>query len=229
MASKNINAIIKNPVTIKIGDYKTELRSGSSVIDVKFPNVLKTEVGEIHFKNYYTAFLTIKAKEKTSNNIDADSSWKTVVDKLQLMPDAHCETGAQDYFHIKQKQFLFDMNNTIGLRFILQQPSPVWKEFKIEDIKIYRTSLQNESDIELPAWILKSLDLGDGDCKTDDKLKETHKKMESIEGLASVDIISQGLQKLWVLAEQSGMSQTSSSLGRYDVDGSYEINLLSYT
>jgi len=35
---------------------------------------------------------------------------------------------------------LFELVNVSALRIILQQPSPVWKEFKIEDLKIYRSS-----------------------------------------------------------------------------------------
>jgi len=34
----------------------------------------------------------------------------------------------------------FDLVNVTALRLILQQPSPVWKEFKIEDLKVFRGS-----------------------------------------------------------------------------------------
>ena len=35
---------------------------------------------------------------------------------------------------------LFDLVNVSALRLILQQPSPVWKDFKIEDLKVFRSS-----------------------------------------------------------------------------------------
>ena len=37
-------------------------------------------------------------------------------------------------------QFLCDMTNVVSVRLILQQPSPVWKEFKIEELKLFRIS-----------------------------------------------------------------------------------------
>ena len=35
---------------------------------------------------------------------------------------------------------LFELVNVSALRLILQQPSPVWKEFRIEDLKVFRSS-----------------------------------------------------------------------------------------
>ena len=37
-------------------------------------------------------------------------------------------------------QMLFELVNVSALRLILQQPSPVWREFKIEDLKVFRAS-----------------------------------------------------------------------------------------
>lgn len=37
-------------------------------------------------------------------------------------------------------QFSFDISNISAMRIILQQPSPVWKEFRIEDLRLYRSS-----------------------------------------------------------------------------------------
>jgi hypothetical protein len=35
---------------------------------------------------------------------------------------------------------MIELSNVIAIRVILQQPSPVWKDFRIEDLKLYRTS-----------------------------------------------------------------------------------------
>ncbi|KAK2167291.1 hypothetical protein LSH36_30g08054 [Paralvinella palmiformis] len=60
------------------------------------------------------------------------------------------------------------------------------------------------------------------DQEVDDGLLKNH-------GIKSVNVLSRDLQSLWALTEQSYINQTNISLGRYDVEGSYEINLLSYT
>ena len=40
------------------------------------------------------------------------------------------------------------LQNIISVRFILRQPSPVWKDFKIEDMRFYKTSI-NASYLDL--------------------------------------------------------------------------------
>lgn len=44
------------------------------------------------------------------------------------------------YKLILLSQFSFDISNISAMRIILQQPSPVWKEFRIEDLRLYRSS-----------------------------------------------------------------------------------------
>ena len=36
-------------------------------------------------------------------------------------------------------QFRCELNNVMSLRLILQQPSPVWREFKLEDLRLFRS------------------------------------------------------------------------------------------
>ncbi|XP_064632427.1 nicolin-1-like isoform X2 [Lineus longissimus] len=231
-----VNCVVKSPVHIKIGDYKTEFHSGCAIMDIKFPNVFRVEVGEIVFRNYYTASVTVKAREKGTMIDGAGTKWRTLVRNMTLMPYPHCEENSQSYFTIKKKQMLFDPAGINGLRFILRQPSPVWKEFKLEEVKIYKSTSQDLPDVHIPPWVIKQLVDKDKDEKVDgeDEEEETKHRTKSneikyIEGVPHIDVVTEGLQQLWAMTQQVKAAQTRTALGRYDVDGSYEINLLSYT
>ncbi|WAR25639.1 NICN1-like protein [Mya arenaria] len=233
MAERPLHCTIKNPVLITLTDLKSEFHSGCRIIDVSLSNIINPEVGEIHFKNSYTAYLTVKAKSKIQDSKDGgEVKWRTCVRKMRLMPSPHVEAGSQDFFVITRKQMSFDLVNVSALRLILQQPSPVWKEFKIEDLKIFRSSESSRPN-PLPAWL------------TDTPDKTTRKKVEQSEedwypppvvkkdadimGVANLESLSSSLQQLWALSEEVSAQQTNRALGRYEVDGCYEINLLSYT
>uniref|UniRef100_A0A0B6ZZT0 Nicolin-1 n=1 Tax=Arion vulgaris TaxID=1028688 RepID=A0A0B6ZZT0_9EUPU len=136
------------------------------------------------------------------------------IKRFKLMPDPHTETGAQDTFCLTKMHFQCDMSNVVSVRFILQQPSPLWKDFKLEELKLFRPSNGTQA-CSLPACILEDLN-------------EKSEKKE-LEGVPEIDVLSSGLQQLWALAEEAVSNQTKQSLGRYDVDGCYDINLLSYT
>ncbi|XP_033746579.1 nicolin-1-like isoform X5 [Pecten maximus] len=231
MASdRPIHCNIKNPVVVNIADAKNEFHSGCKIIDITFPNVTNPEsttilsicdrVGEIHFKNSYVAYLTVRVKQKPAPSEPGSDSgtpeikWRTCVQRMRLMSNPHCEAGSQDYYCISQKHFSFDLTQLTGMRLILQQPSPVWKDFRLEEIKLYRSSESNRPQ-PLPAWLIEEA--------------SNSSSKKRIEGLGSVDGISASLQQLWALSEGVASNQTEKALGRFDVDGCYEINLLSYT
>ncbi|XP_062590200.1 nicolin-1-like isoform X4 [Saccostrea cucullata] len=229
MGDRPLHCSIKNPFVLTVEDQKSVFHSGCKVIEVTFPNVSVPEkqtvpislcerVGEICFKNYYTAYISIRVKFKAAPDNGTDSAgdikWRTCVRKMRLMPNPHKESGSQDYFSISKKQFSFDISNISAMRIILQQPSPVWKEFRIEDLKLYRSSEMMSKPPPLPAWL------------TESSINSTKHKLEGIPNLES---ISSGLQELWGLSEEMAVNQTSTDIGRYEVDGCYEINLLAYT
>merc|ERR1712168_247452 len=102
------------------------------------------DVGEIQFRNYYVAFLTVRVRLKS--NADDDDVWRTLVKNKRLMDDPHSERGSHDIFIISRRDihgsssFLTPSSsssagvhsmmipmaeNVIALRFILRQPSPV--------------------------------------------------------------------------------------------------------
>lgn len=217
--TKPLGCTIKPPVSIITETGKGfPSQTGVKIIDITFPSIVNPEVGEIRFQNYYVAFLTVKAKikltEQTPREGTNDQGWRIALHKFQLMPDPHCEPGAQDVFCLTRKHFLCDMTNVVSVRLILQQPSPVWKEFKIEDLKLFRMSSGLRVP-PLPSWV------------TDDDKTKVGKK--ELDGVPDLDTLSASLQQLWALAEEAASNQTDESLGRYEVDGCYDINLLAYS
>ncbi|CAC5415807.1 nicolin-1-like isoform X1 [Mytilus californianus] len=247
MTDRPLHSHIKNPVILTISDGKTEFHSGCRVIDINFPNISNPEssnpisvsicerVGEIHFKNSYTAFITVRAKFKAqaeNGEVGGDAKWKTCVRRFRLMPNPHMEEGSQDYFCLGKKHFMNELSNITQLRVILQQPSPVWKDFRIEELKLYRSAEMNKTPA-LPSWLIEDSGKSkksDNDLDNDsfcDKLRS--ERSPCLASVPNLEAISSSLQHLWALAEEVGAKQTERALGRYEVDGCYEINLLSYT
>ncbi|KAI8742968.1 nicolin-1 isoform X2, partial [Biomphalaria glabrata] len=175
-------------------------------------------IGAVEFQNDYAAFITIRVKTKATDQAtkpaSSDQDWKTVVNAFKLMPDCHAEMGSQDTFCLTRKQFACDLNNVISLRFILQQPSPMWKDFNIHKIKLFKSS-GNRKHSALPNWLTES-----GSSKP---------RRKELEGVPDIDILSSNLQQMWALAEEAAANQPEQSIGRYEVDGCYDINLLAYT
>ncbi|XP_055999894.1 nicolin-1-like isoform X8 [Ostrea edulis] len=225
MGDRPLHCSIKNPVVLTVEDQKNAFHSGCKVIDVTFPNISVPEVGEICFKNYYTAYISVRVKFKAAPDNATDSGeikWRTCVRKMRLMPNPHKEGGSQDYFSISKKQFSFDISNISALRIILQQPSPVWKEFRVEDLRLYRSSEMLSKPPPLPGWLTE-----DSANSTKHKLELQTKAKEK--GIPNLESISSSLQELWGLSEEMSVNQSKTDIGRYEVDGCYEINLLAYT
>ncbi|ESO84393.1 hypothetical protein LOTGIDRAFT_236344 [Lottia gigantea] len=218
MQEKSILCSIKPTVSLLVGDHKHDFFSGCKMFDVTFPNIINPEIGEICFQNFYVAQLTIRAKFRSAdlNGQTGTLKWRTCVRKMQLMPNAHTEDGSHDYFTLNRKHFNFDIVNLSTLRFILHQPSPVWKDFKLEDIRFYR-SPQVSKSTGLPYWL------------TEEQTEEKAKDKQKLQGLPDLDMLSANLQALWSMAEEVSDNQSTVPLGRYEVDGCYDINLLSYT
>ncbi|XP_011794475.1 PREDICTED: nicolin-1 isoform X2 [Colobus angolensis palliatus] len=166
---------VKGTVALQVGDVRTSQgRPGVLVIDVTFPSVAPFELQEITFKNYYTAFLSIRVRQHTSAHTPA--KWVTCLRDYCLMPDPHSEEGAQEYVSL----------------FKHQSPS-----------------------MTLPKWLSHPVP-----CEQPALL---------CEGLPDPSRVSSEVQQMWALTEMIRASHTSARIGRFDVDGCYDLNLLSYT
>ncbi|XP_077948781.1 nicolin-1-like [Gasterosteus aculeatus] len=104
-------------------------------------------------------------------------------------------------------------DHVTSVRLILRQPSSAWLTFSLEQIQIFPQVPPNPEK-EVSDW-LSDLTLGD--------------QHPDLEGLPDPQTVSSSLQQMWALTEVMQSNQTSASIGRYDVDGCYDIKLLSLT
>jgi nicolin-1 len=223
MEGKLLPFVVRPAVVVGIVDGASEFYSGCAVVDVAFPKLVSADVDEIRFKNYYVAYLSVLARFRTAKSPDDKSNtneWKTVVRSMCLMPHPHCEQSSEDYFLLRSIDMLLPLRGVSELRFVLQQPSPQWKEFKLEELQLFGLSGAAPSEpAALPGWLTEL-----------DKEGATFRDEErQLKGVSSVSEISKRLQQMWALTVEAGSHEAPASLGRYDIDGCYDVNVLSYT
>ena len=221
MERQLVHCKVRTPVLVGISNGSSDFHSGCAVIEVLFPKVSSVDIEEINFRNYYTATLTVLAQMRpsTANNetTGVQPEWQICVRSKTLMPFPHFEQASEDYFTIKSSECLVALHGVTELRFVLQQPSPMWKEFKIEEIQVTRALLVITEKPELVRWLSEL-----------DKEKSSNEDQQ-LKGISSVADISKRLQHMWALTEnvQLGVANIT-NINRYDVDGCYDVTLLSY-
>lgn len=209
--SKPVSCTVKPPVFLHLGNTKTEVaQSGVCVVDVTLPFGKSVNIEEITFKNYYTAYVTLRLLRKIPGQ-EAPAKWTTALRDLPLMDNPHTERGSQDYFSVHRTQMQVEPDHVMSVRFILRQPSSAWLTFNLEEIKIYRY-IEPDPEKEVSDWLL------------DLTLVDHH---PDLEGLPDPQTVSSSIQQMWALTEVMQTNQTTASIGRFDVDGCYDINLLS--
>ncbi|XP_053159502.1 nicolin-1 isoform X1 [Hemicordylus capensis] len=217
MAHEPAPCTIKSPVMLQVGDVRTELsRPGVAVMDVVLPHSQTVDLQEIVFKNYYTAFLTLRVLRRSpaDHGNESPSKWVTCLRNYCLMPNPHTEEGSQNYYSLCRHQMLCDVDRVVAMRLILRQPSPVWVHFSIEELRLIPRD-QKSPQKGLPAWLSHP--------SPQERPRSLHDR------LPDADKVSSEVQQMWVLTEMLQASQPAARIGRFDVDGSYELNLLSYT
>lgn len=203
--------IVKKPVLLRVGDLASEFRSGVSVVDIILPGTNAVQVGKLTFKNSYTASITVNLK--VYDHAGAEQ-WKCLVKNYTLMPHPHLETGSQDFFVINVKKTDEPPPQVIMMRLILRQPSPHWSSFGVEEIKCFLCSPMNTSSV--PEW------LHDSDSQNPRGIK-------AIQNVSNSENVASSIQQLWALTQEMRSSKQNLCIGRFDIDRSYDINLLSYT
>lgn len=106
------------------------------------------------------------------------------------------------------------MARVLELRLILRQPSPLWLSFTVEELQIYQQGPKSPS-MTFPKWLSHPVP-----CE---------QPVPLLEGLPDPSRVSSEVQQMWALTEMIRASHTSTRIGRFDVDGCYDLNLLSYT
>jgi len=167
----------------------------------------------IEFTNEYTAFISIKVKQ----NVDDD--WRVLLKRFPLMKSPHGELGSNARFVFDHKQLLFMPRSIHQLRFILQQPSPIWKDFFLENVMI-TTQHITPNDRKPPIERLLTSALINDDHMTELTFPKT----------PPINELSQHLQALWAICAKMHQSDIGSDhIKRFDIDGNYDLQLLSYT
>ncbi|XP_026163209.1 nicolin-1 [Mastacembelus armatus] len=208
-----VTCTVKPPVYLHIGDAKTDTaHSGVCVVDVALPFGKPVNIEEITFKNYYTANVTVRLLKRNPGQ-EAPAKWCTALRDLPLMDNPHTEGGSQDYCSIHRTQMQVEPDYVASVRLILRQPSSAWLTFSLEEIKIY-PQMEPDPEKEVSDWL------------SDLTLVDQH---PDLEGLPDPHTVSSSIQQMWALTEVMQASQTAASIGRFDVDGCYDINLLSLT
>jgi len=175
-------------------------KSGCAIIDVVIPNNSGIKISEVQFKNNYTASICIKGKSFGGDD------FRTILKHYQLMKSPHYANDSQNVYKINLIENGCAVETLTSLRFILHQPSSLWQRFSIEDIKVYK-ALENITIVEKE----KENDEGVKDCDP------------------SISDIIQGLEKLVGQMERVKNHHSEFDPLPFDVDGCYDINLLSYT
>ncbi|XP_048813030.1 nicolin-1 [Lagopus muta] len=186
-------------------------RPGVAVIDVRFPRGGAADVHEIVFKNFYTAFLSVRAQRAGP---PGPRKWLTCLRDLRLMPCPHTELGAQEYFSLRRSQMLCDMEQVTALRFILRQPSPAWLHFGIEELQLFPPGSKT-SPQDVPSWL--------------SQLSPPERPLSLHGELPDPEKVAAEVQQMWALTEVVRARQAAARIGRFDVDGCYDVNLLSYS
>ncbi|XP_072522165.1 nicolin-1 [Salminus brasiliensis] len=212
MTGSPVNCTVKSPVALQIGDVvSNSFRPGVYITDVVFGEPVNIQ--EISLKNYYTAYLTVRVLKKEVGSEDGPAKWVTCLRNHCLMANPHTEEGSQDYFSIYRQQMLTQPDSVTTVRLILRQPSSVWLNFSVEEVKIYPL-MHEDSERDVPSWL--------------STITPAEEPLD-LNGLPDPDAVSSSIQQMWALTEIMQSSQSSASIGRFDVDGCYDINLLSYT
>ncbi|KAG9260184.1 nicolin-1 [Astyanax mexicanus] len=212
MTGNPVNCTVKSPVALQIGDVVSDsFHPGVYITDIVLGEPVNIQ--EISFKNYYTAYLTVRVLKKEVGSEEAPAKWVTCLRNHCLMANPHTEEGSQDYFSLYRQQMLTQPDNVTTVRLILRQPSSVWLNFNLEEIKIYPV-MNEDSERDVPSWL--------------SSITPAEEPLD-MNGLPDPDAVSSSIQQMWALTEIMQSSQSSASIGRFDVDGCYDINLLSYT
>ncbi|CAL8071996.1 unnamed protein product [Calicophoron daubneyi] len=116
---------------------QTDFLPGCVVKEFEFDDSQPVFLKEIIFSNYYSG--RICAKVCYRDKADSKEVWADLF-RIRLMPDYHSYAGAcarvkvslpDDYATVTSARWLLKVS------FLLQQPSPIWKEFSIHAVKFY--------------------------------------------------------------------------------------------
>ncbi|CAF4189687.1 unnamed protein product [Rotaria magnacalcarata] len=105
------------------------------------------------------------------------------------------------------------------IRFILQQPSSIWKDFTIDNVKIHNQTIPIKDRKPSIERLLASTLIND------DQMAEP-----AFTNIPTMNELSQHLQAMWAICAKMQQSDYGPEhIKRFDIDGAYDLQILSYT
>lgn len=86
------------PLSVSVSEGMPVQVWGNAVVGLRSP---VPQVQEIVFRNFYTAFLSVRVQRPGPGG---SQRWVTCLRDLCLMPCPHTEEGSQDYFCLRRHQ-----------------------------------------------------------------------------------------------------------------------------
>uniref|UniRef100_A0A8C1H488 Nicolin 1 n=1 Tax=Cyprinus carpio carpio TaxID=630221 RepID=A0A8C1H488_CYPCA len=158
-----------------------------------------TSIQEISIKNYYTVYLTVCLQRRE----DGSAKWVTCLRNYCLMSNPNAEAGSHDYFSIyRQQSFLL----YLGFEMLLEPDN-------VTTGRLFCYCYLKDSERGVPVWL--------------SPLTPVEEPLD-LNGLPDPETVSSSIQQMWALTEIIQASQTAASIGRFDVEGSYDVKLLSH-
>lgn len=93
-----------------------------------------SDIDFITFTNYYTCSVTVKWQ--SISNRDSEN-WNTCIENHILMKNCHCESGSEDNVVLGHSELKGSLKEVASLRIVMKQPSFMWKEYNILNLKCY--------------------------------------------------------------------------------------------
>ena len=148
MQPREIACTVDGPVPIHDSPH---LASGCLVQDVTLAS--PRSLHEIRFRNFYVHSLSLWVQRAEGEDLPPTSAsgtgttasgarpdklgpWELSVKDRILMPRPLCDAGSQDYITVSRKQSLTDWCGVTRLRFVLRQPVPHWRQFRLEQVRL---------------------------------------------------------------------------------------------
>ncbi|CAF1579430.1 unnamed protein product [Rotaria magnacalcarata] len=189
------------------------IQSGCKMYTWKCSDAPIKNFTSIEFVNEYTAFLSIKIKQH------ADDEWHVCLKRYRLMESPHGEIGSNSHITLDQKQLIFMPRAIYQIRFILQQPSSIWKDFTIDNVKIHNQTIPIKDRKPSIERLLASTLIND------DQMAEP-----AFTNIPTMNELSQHLQAMWAICAKMQQSDYGPEhIKRFDIDGAYDLQILSYT
>ncbi|XP_039280713.1 uncharacterized protein LOC111047957 [Nilaparvata lugens] len=144
---ETIEFSVRGPLPVNIDEEPVTI-PGCSILDLVF-GAGGAVVGEVTFRNYYTASVSVlvrcapsppspsRSTAESAVSSNAAGEWRLAIARKELMPQPHLEHGSHSLVSVVVTESTIDWNSLLAIRLVLRQPSPVWRVFHVEELNVY--------------------------------------------------------------------------------------------